>query len=529
MAHKHPVRSKTSNLVSTLLENPQLPAYIQRLEGNSLAKLVQHLGKEDAQPILQYATPEQITDLIEIDAWQSPSPGAEETFSPEKFLEWIELWSDAGPTQLCTQLRNLGAQLFALTLDKYVVVVDIFKIGVSGFVDTFDRFGVMPKDDEQWPLLFQFLCEIWEEDPAFLDEAFGYCCQCRSLVVEKTYSVANENLAPDVEGDRDRHRRERGYVTTLSASAFLSRLKACSLTELLLESTYDPATAMQLKRNNNLHASGQPATAHSAFSSSAQNEIERHHRALADLLDPILTELNPGNKLLLEGPDQPQPTYLEQQLQALGQRDSAALEHRFREVVFLGNVVMEGTSLNGKRLTEKQATDCVYHSCNLGLEYCVNVEPWDEESALVRELLEQEPGLIRCFNIGYFLLQAIPRKLHGALKRALESAQFQRRLRKEPWLQTLIREEFATAQQETDPNGRFHNLNPLLDSLLFLCDATALEQLRLLADSLPRFPTSLAAQGAAPIHVSKEWRFFATPGDLQAAHTFLAVLESRLW
>jgi hypothetical protein len=528
MAHKHPVRSKSSSLVSTLLENPQLPSYIQRLEGTSLAKLVQHLGKEDAQPLLQYATPEQITDLIEIDAWQSPAPGVDETFSPEKFLEWIELWSEAGPAQLTTQLRNLGTQLFALTLDKFVVVVDIFEIGVSGFVDTFDCFGVMPKDDEHWPLLFQFLCEIWEEDPAFLEEAFGYCCQRRSLVVEKTYSVANENLAPDVEGNRDRHRRERGYVTTLSASAYLSRLKASNLAELLLELTYDPYTAMQLQRRRTGAAPEKTSTEATPAAAFAYADSAHLQQELAELLEPILADTPRIDALRLEAPERLQQTYIEQQLQLLGQRDTAALEQRFREVVYLGNVLMEGTSLHGKRLTEAEATSCVYHTCNLGLNYCVHIAPWDEESVLLQELMEQEPGLIKCFNIGYLLLLEIPRQLRMALQTALESARWQRRLRREPWLQTLIREQFELVQQDVDSRGRCKQLDPLLDSLLFLCDTTTLEQLRLLADTLPRFPSSLETRDAAPIHVSKDWRFFSTPDDLRAAHQFLADLERRL-
>jgi len=533
---KPPVQAKSGNLLAMLLDNPQLPAYIARLNGPTLSRLVQHVGKEDAQELLAFATPEQITDLIETDTWDSASPGAEETFSPEKFLEWLEIWSDMGPAVLAKQLQNLGSQIFALTLSNYVVVVDTDEVGVSGPVERFDRFGVMPEDEESWPLILQFLGEIWDEEPAYLEEALAYCCLRRSLTVEKTHITANEALAPDVAGNRDRHRRERGHVTPTSSLAFLQGIRTRSLQSLLLGNQYDPFKAMQINQQERMTGTSKPPQ--EKTSSPAMKQSQHADPAddtgaqlaeLAILLEPILGTSPEAQQLLLSGPAAKSGLYLDEQLHKLAMRNADAMERRCNEIIYLANVLVEGTSLQGKRLTETEATRCVSLTCNLGLMYCVFESPWDEEDVLLSELLETDPGLIKIFAIGFRLIVELPEKVRSALHRALLAPTLQRRLRQYPWIKQMVLDEVNTEQIQWQASGSHkRNLDKLLDSLLFLCDASTCEQLRIVGDALPRFPTALDPSAQPGIHVDKSWRFIASPEELRRLLHWLDNLENFL-
>ena len=541
MKGKLPVRSKSSNLVAKLLDNPQLPAYIPTLTGPALTKLVRYVGKEDAQELLVYATPQQITDLIEVDTWVSPHPGAEETFAPQKFLEWLELWRDMDAAFLTEKLQNVGSQLFARMLHRFVVVVDIHEVGVSGSMDTFGNLGVIPKEDEHWPSIFRLLTDVWDEDAEFLGEALAYCCQRRSWVTEKTYITDNENLVPDVDGERDRHRREQGYVTSLSAGAFLGGIRESALPDLLLQTAYDPYSALQLSRSR-IKAVTDAMKTKSSFDKSdglteascvesAPNDAAKSQRAeLEALLEPVLREDVQARVLRLSGPAPNESLYLEGKLRLLGENSPGELEQRYRELVYLANVLMEGCAVQGKRLTESEATTCAQRLCNLGLLYCVIEAPWDTEKNILKELLEREPGLMKTFSIGYRLISDIPNKVYHALGRVLLADKTQRRLQKDPWLHEMVREEFSLLRLGRLISKRQNrHFNALLDSLLYCFEASACEQLRIVGDTLPRFPNVLDGKVRDSIYVDKSWRFIAAPDDIHVIRHFLDNLETALF
>lgn len=299
-------RANSKNLLNQLLDNPALPAYVSRLAAPALHRLVLHIGKEDAQELMLYATDRQIEEIVEAEAWANTKPGTPEAFVPEKFLEWLLLWQDMSPAFLAAKVKALGSELFALTLDSHVVVVDLEEVGVSGGVDTFSNFGVMPRNDEGWELIFNLLSDMWSEDAELLEEALAICCMRRSLLVEKTYITGNENLLHNVEGQREQHRRERGYVTPASAASFLDSAKNSSLEAVLIEVAYDPATSMQLR----IMRQERPADSAGTFVSDvhaelrrAENDKQASEEANSRALDALLVqhkivEMAPVDRLL---------------------------------------------------------------------------------------------------------------------------------------------------------------------------------------------------------------------------------------
>lgn len=516
MTSKLSVRSNTSHMLNELLDNPDLPALVPELSAPGLQALVEHLGREDAQLLLVHASAEQITDLIESDAWVRPDTGLEEQFCAATMLEWIELWRDLGVDYLTRRLREMGSELLARTLDDYVVVVDSQEVGVSGWADTLGRFCVMPKNDDQWQDVWQIIADVWSEDQEFVEEALAYVCQRRSLTIEKTYITRNENLAPDVDAARDRHRRERGYITPQSATAFLNHARRESLATLIMEQAYDPFTRTQLRR---LEATLPEAGA------------DPH---TTGALDSLLADIEQRQRLRLTAPVSQgdwQSDFLAAQLRRLSQASPRELVQRERELLYLTNVVLEGLPAISHKADEHDAMHCVRQCCNLGLLHCLFNTAWASEDEMLSELLEQEPGLIRLFLIGFRLSLEVRDRSLAAFCAALASDRAQRALHDEPELrhtiaQWLARHATGDAIAALTPK----QVGQMLDSLLLVTDHEASEALRHLVLALPRFPLALCSDTRnRSIYVSQQARLIATLADLKAIALFLQDLEQRLF
>jgi len=513
MARKYrPVHSYSTQLVQKLHNAPGLSSLIPKIHTARLRKLVTQIGKEDAQDILIHATAEQISDLVEGDVWQSSKPGDRETYSPETFLEWIYLWGEAGTPYLSKRLKELGSNMLSLTLDSYITVVDIQEVGISGSAHVFSQYAVLPKEDEHWPDIISCLAELGDEDPAFLEEALAHCCMRRSLTAEKTHIAHNENLAPDVESERDRHRRNRGYVTRDSAVGFLAEVAGSTLDELILKVDYDPLTAMQLRlqfqigsdpdndapegdrrESDEEAAEVEPGSVGQSSAGSVKPDLDA-------LIDSIIEEQSSNDSLLLTGPSEKSQLYLDARLTELRNRNPESAARRANEIIYLANILVEGLPLAGARLSERQALQGVSSLANLGLLHCVQSDPWDTEAALLTELLENPPGMVKVFSIGYRLLVSLTDMVHVGLAEAM-------------------------AVEKCDAGFRFEDLNSVLDGLLITIDAQVSENLRSLGDRLPRFPTVLDGKGGKAIYVNKEWRFFSTPADVDTAIQFLEDLK----
>lgn len=533
---KHLVQSKTSQLVTRLLENPQLPAHIRDLPSSQLKRLLEYIGKEDSQDLLVHATADQISDIIEADTWTSDAPGREEFFSPDRFLEWIVLWSEISTPYLCLRLKELGSSIFSLALDRYILVVDIQEVGVSGPVEVFSQFGVMTKEEMHWDTLLSILSELWDEDAPFVEEVLANCCMRRSLTVDNTHIAANENLAQDVENERDQRRRARGYVTSQNAAAFLDRINTASLDELIAEKDYDPFTAIQIRRQQSaipkteteVSASrsqyGHKSTADAVYNAARQT------REVEILLEPLLGQKEPDGLLLSDesGANKPQ-LYLDQKLQELQTTRPDLGVIRTNEIVYLSNVLVEGTTLDGRRIEERESMQIVRQTCNLGLTHCVYEIPWESESEILLEFLVHEPGLIKAFNVGYWLIMAVRHRVHTAVQDALLSEQVQRKLHDAHWLTTQFSTGSATHEsRRAEKRLSLGNLNAVLDDLSILCDNNFCQQLKILGADLPRFPNSLDAVSPS-IHVDKSWRFISLNEEINAIRNLLSNLDRLMF
>lgn len=540
---KHSRNNTSRGLVKKLLDNPQLPAYIANLETPVLGKLIRHVGLNDSQELMALATPSQLQELMEMEAWHNERPGHEESFDPDKFMEWVEAWYDMGPAFMAQKLIDVGDELLTLAFMKFLTVVDTEKVAPgSGYegaeefevfqrhqasedYETFDQYAVFGKDDEQWSFLRSILQELWSEDPALLTLVLGRCRYDRSILAQDVSEKDSDKvLHNDVGWQRESRRESQGYVTPLGATMFLTEARNETMENLLIQVGYDAVSrrhldAMAKRRKPDVEtrsadedASGTDATEHSP----GPPERDADWLAIDALLErEKIVQVAPPERMLA-GPATASELYLQRALRRLGEHNPDALRQRLDEVVFLANILVAGSSLHGGVFTEAEAAKAVHATCNLGLEFCLFEDPWDEEATVLSSFLESEPGLVKAFRIGYHLIGQLPNKAIVAVVRELTSGHAQRVLRHHPWVQEQVARAFGNVrvQDELDDEA-LDEVKDIFDTLALVFDHNTCQRLRILCDAFPCFPKSLETGAPPTVHVDTRMRYLATPADLR--------------
>lgn len=535
----------SGGLVRKLLDNPRLPAFIENLDTPTLGKLIRHVGMTDAQELMALATPAQLSELIETESWSSDRPGTEEAFDPEKFLEWILVWYDMGPAFMAKKLVDVGDESLTLALMRLVIVVnieefapgssyegaqefDVFQRHVSvEDLETFGKYAVFGRDEEHWPVLRNILQELWSEDPDLLTLALGRCRFDRSVLAQDLSEKDSERvLHHDLAWNREKKREGQGYATPLGATMFLTEARNGNFADLLIQVNYDPVTKRHLERLD--EARRETARAESDAGDTLQS-TESATRAKDDDWQEIESLLESERiiqlatpRRLLAGPSTGSERYLQRALKGLEGRNAAALQSRLDEIVYLANLLVAGSSLEGGIFTDAEAAKAVHATCNLGLEYCIFEEPWDDEEAMLAGFLEAEPGLVKAFRIGYHLICQLPHKAIVTLVRELTGVRAQRELRPHPWIAEQVAKSIADAnlQGEVDED-MLEGVRDIFDNLSLVFDHSTCQRLRILCDAFPCYPRSLEPDAKPSVRVDTRRRYVATPADLRAILEYL--------
>ncbi|MBI4956112.1 MAG: hypothetical protein HY908_29100, partial [Myxococcales bacterium] len=115
----------TRQLLARILDAPDLPAQVQALAPAVLARVVEHIGLEDAGELVALATPEQLALVFDHDLWRAARPGEDETFDAERFLVWLAVLREAGDELVAEKLHALPEDLVTLAVHRLVLVLDL--------------------------------------------------------------------------------------------------------------------------------------------------------------------------------------------------------------------------------------------------------------------------------------------------------------------------------------------------------------------------------------------------------------------
>lgn len=549
MPRKKPRQGKA--LLRTLHENPQLPAFIERLDAPVLNRLIEHVGLEDAGEIIAYATTRQLQEILDERLWVSRNPGDPEQLSGEEFLRWLETWNEIRRGFAAEKLVELGEAFAVLCLSRLVTVVSpaIPYSRFLGFDYTSEDFGeyvVRARRPEQWDPVLETLTTLWEQDEEFLTNVLRRCCFEHSMLAIEGEVDKREMFHADAAGEREREREQRGFVTPLDASIFLAEAKGAELEELAASDAYDVNTArhFELRRRAAQDPPGPSGRDEEATQSDDANdgdeekeaasppEISPDDRARLAELEAALVDAeivqSRNAPLLLAGPNEDPRSVLtvRRALEALHARLPDAFDARLAELGYLSNILMAACEYRGRRFEESETAQATLALCNLGLAYLhASAESHlGEEEFFARELV-RAPALVKAFQIGWNLTYKVPLRTIARLFETLYSPELQAKLGRHPWLAQQIGAALPNLRLAyLSGDGAREVVRDLVEALGLVFDHTVCQCLTASVDTLPCYPLALDDDPAESIKVNTKTRFFSSMADLQAFDRFLASL-----
>ncbi len=543
----------SKRLLKTLTDNPALPAFVRRLEPPVLKRLIEHVGLHDAGDLIALTTPEQMRDVLEESLWESLTPGRADRLRPERFLEWLDVMFEAGSAFATQRLIDLGDTFVVLNFAPLIRVVDrtVGAEHVEGSCMcvlcqlendnvSFEVIGehiVTGIHEDEWDIVKTALMELEAEDSEFL---YRVLARCSSAPTMRDFEADAHLLLDDETHEREQRRERSGFVTPQMAAVFLKTTRRTAREDLVAQTDYDAIA--QRYFDQLAAAAAASAEQRQAEAQAADEEPDEAPIAPVELraLETALAEAEiTGDRQpqLLEGPKGSREATLELQarLDRLQLARPDLFGARLGELIFLANVLMAGSWYQGARFTEAEAAKAALACANLGmlhvLEADSNGRPTSalDRADSIEQMLENRPGIVRLFQVGWHLIQALPMHVARTLLDVLRSEHVREQLRRKRW----ILDEIESAVSEPDlldliEDGDFEDVGDNLVLLGLVLDPRACQCLRTLISDFPRYPLQLNLGFRRGSPATNESRYLTQPDQLDRVAVFLEELDSLL-
>src|SRR5258708_10131535 len=112
------------DLLSRLLDTPNLAQVVQSLDPKALHQLVRHFGVEECGEIIALATTQQLTQIFDEDLWRSDAPGQEDQFDADRFGLWLEVLAEVGDAVAAQKLVPIDFDFGTPALSQQTPVLD---------------------------------------------------------------------------------------------------------------------------------------------------------------------------------------------------------------------------------------------------------------------------------------------------------------------------------------------------------------------------------------------------------------------
>lgn len=382
-------------LLNHILDQPELPAIIQSLDGTILTKLIRHIGLEDSAEIISLATVEQLDSVFDEDLWYSRAPGQEESFDAERFGLWLEIMLEAGSGFAARKVMEFDEDLLVLALCRLVLVVDIDRLAISmsdewrqpedyimdKIMDStlnqeFGSYIVIARSESGWEAVLALLLELNEIDYDTLIRLLERCCRISCEYIEDSGTLfdlltAEEMLEADVAAEREARREDKGFISASTASGFLKLASTTSLDRIISSGSEDTITQAYFKRATSKRSSAPKNNYGNQKSgkkrpSSLSLKIADFFQTLraADVL-PVAEQ-----KIL----DYQADSYehhlpLARAMRLIDRTSPELYSRRLLELGYLSNILVSGCSFQGRAFRPVEAAEAAFSLCNLGSEH----------------------------------------------------------------------------------------------------------------------------------------------------------------
>lgn len=381
------VRQPSSRqLLSRVLDQPDLVTAIQGLAPRALGALVDAVGLEDAGELIALATTEQLVHVFDEDLWRADRPGQDERFDAARFVVWLEVLLEAGAAFAARRFAELPEELVVHALFQRVLVLDLDALAVElaeagddaepiekaldgCAYHELDEYRVIARGPDGWDALVTLLTELDAHHHASSVRILERLAHLTSREVDDgggLYDVltSDEMLAADVAGAREDRRAEAGYLAPSQAVAFL-KLAAATEPAAARGQGRDPITRAYFRELAPTQKLSAPATARPA-------PAERLTALLAD--HGALAEAAPARDRLGDGDGGPHPlpgAGFRDAVRALADRDPVRHAQRLAELAFLANVLVAGAAAGERGFRPAEAAQGAVAACELGLAHLV--------------------------------------------------------------------------------------------------------------------------------------------------------------
>ena len=420
-------RGSVDDRLARLLDTPFLARVVPHLAPETLHQLIQYRGLDACGELVTSATPAQLTSLLDLDLWRHAQPGPfdgaqgtrDEQFDVDRFGEWLEVLVDTGDSVAARTVAALDKHLVILGLSRYLRVFDpgTFEPTESSDDESRDRNEMMNSETsgdvlecelggylvrarrtDSWDAIVTLLVTLETEE----NDAFHAVMQgCRRLSHSRPEIDGLDDLlmAPDqhlhdVAIERERRRSRRGYATPADARAFLQMARQPRAASAPTGPIATNPIVMAYFRAVEEEADTTPED------TSARAPQSAAHRDVTDLRPQALlaaADESPRAARLRQGyGGQGRLAVLRRLMEFVLHHDETVYLTRSRELAFLANTLLAGSSVQSRPFTPHEASDAAASICNLGLERWPTARPPD--AFLV------DHDLVAAFEVGWSVL-----------------------------------------------------------------------------------------------------------------------------
>jgi len=418
--------------LARLLDTPFLARVVPHLAPETLHQLIQYRGLDACAELVTSATPGQLTSLLDLDLWRHAQPGRDEQFDVDRLGEWLEVLMDTGDSVAARTVAALDKHLVIVGLSRYLRVFDprTFEPTESSDDEPMDRNEMMNSETsgdvpecevggylvrarrtDAWDAIVTLLVTLETEHNHYFHAVMQGCRRLSNSTPEidglDDLLMAPEQHLHDVAIERERRRSRYGYATPADARAFLQMARQPQHTPHTPNASAWASMSASAAASASWAASAPTApiainpiatayfraveekadtTPEGTFAGAP--ESAPHHDATdvsARGDDDIPTSIDAVIELLAEAgvmPVRPRALLgaadedpraarlplLRRLMEVVLHHDETAYLTRSRELAFLANTLLAGSSVQSRPFTPQEASDAAACICNLGLE-----------------------------------------------------------------------------------------------------------------------------------------------------------------
>ena len=369
--------AKPHTLLARLLQTPDLPAIVPRLQPEVLHRVIQACGLEDCGEFVALATPAQITRLLDLDVWRGGGAGRDDILDGDRFGLWIDVLVQCGPAVAAEKLLALDRALVVSGLMEHVIVYD--QAVMAGYT-TLDGERVPARHVEgplvgqiggyvikavrtsAWEAIVELLAFLAAEQPVDFHRVMRGCVRLshgtRELDGLDDLLGAGDQQMFDVAAARETRREQQGYVSPAQAHAFLRAAR-----DVGIDAPQPPPSAIARAYFRAIESA--LADADVAEHAADANEGPAFVSAESAGAVEVLREAG-----LLAPPRRALPGAVDAQDGRLSFIDHYIADHpeSVGALAYLANALLAGCAIQGRPFTEREAADGAVATCNLGLE-----------------------------------------------------------------------------------------------------------------------------------------------------------------